>query len=98
MDIPDLHCLRPEQDDSDGESEIARDEARGRRRIEYSTHVSYLRQMYQRAQANTAQAKRIIDNRDDDILHDKSNLNMLSDLVGRLLAYIILQPGAMLQF
>lgn len=79
MDIPDLHCLRSAGDDSDGETEIARDEERGRRRDEYSSRVGYLRQMYQRAQANTAQAKRIIDNRDDDILHDKSS--MLADLV-----------------
>lgn len=88
MDVPDLHCLRPDSDGSDNESEIAREEMRGRRKDEYSTHVYYLRQMYQRAQANTAQAKRIIDNRDDDILQVKKGSNLISDLVSENLVSV----------
>ena len=81
MDVPDLHCLRPDSDDSDGESEIAREEKRFKRKDEYSSHVTHLREMYQRAQANSAQVKRIIDNRDDDILQVNRKSNVISDLV-----------------
>lgn len=87
MDVPDLHCLRPDSDDSDGESEMLKDEMRCKRRDEYSSHVAYLRQMYQRAQANEAQAKRIIDERGDDILHIKSKTNLISDLVSSILQW-----------
>lgn len=84
MDIPELHCMRADSDDSDGESEIAREEERDRRRQEYTTHVSCLRQMYQRAQANSAQAQRIIENRGDDILKIQGKMNLISDLVSCL--------------
>jgi len=55
MDVPDLHCLQPEREDSDGEVEIALNELRSKRKDGYSKQVSHLRQMYQRAQANFAQ-------------------------------------------
>ncbi|XP_067950624.1 uncharacterized protein [Watersipora subatra] len=80
MDVPDLHCLRPASDDSDDESEIAREDMRYRHKNEYATRVAYLREMYQRAQANTAQAKRIIDNRPDDILQFDKQRHIVSDL------------------
>lgn len=81
MDVPDLYCLREQSDDLDDEVEIAKEEARAKQKGKYSKHVGYLRQMYQRSQANTAQAKRIIDMRDDDVLMSKRKPDILSDLV-----------------
>ncbi|KAF6017651.1 hypothetical protein EB796_024048 [Bugula neritina] len=80
MDVPDLHCLQPEREDSDGEVEIALNELRSKRKDGYSKQVSHLRQMYQRAQANFAQSKRIIDARDDDILQHDRKSKLIYDL------------------
>lgn len=81
MEVPELHCLRSESRASDGETELVLDEMRGQRRDKYANHVLYLREMYQRAQANTAQARRIIDDRDDDILQLDRKQSILGDLV-----------------
>ena len=81
MDVPSLRCLRPESVSSDGEAEIVQDEIRSRKRSKYSKHLSYLQTMYQNSQANTAQARRIITGKDDDILRENRKLDVLANLV-----------------